>query len=93
MLRSSEYIALIIHWMDVCLSQKSRDRAEPWHVSNELGFSQALVGIGQLATHQTSWELLVLSGLEEKSNKLLEDLAIDLNQSHTEILPGILWAY
>jgi hypothetical protein len=69
-----------------------RDVKESWHVANELSFSQCLLAIAQLATHETMKEIISLAGVEHKVITYLRDLRIELNDSHCEILPAILWS-
>ena len=74
------------------MSNQLRDDKESWHVANELSFCQSLLAIAQLATHETMQEIILLAGVESKVITYLKDLRIELNESHCEILPAILWS-
>lgn len=43
--------------------------------------------------HEKIKEILELSGLEHKASAYLTDFLVDLNDSHVEILPSILWSF
>ena len=73
--------------------QNNMDLKSKWQIDNELGFAQTMVAIAQLATDNTTKEILKLSGLEQKANFYLEHLTIDMTDSHLDLLPAILWSY
>jgi len=68
-------------------------QTKSWQLSNEFAFSQTLVALAQLATTAVDIEIIRVSGLQAICDSLLQELKSELNQSHVNILPGILCAY
>ena len=68
-------------------------QTKSWQLSNEFAFSQTLVALAQLATTAVDIEIIRVSGLQAICDSLLKELKSELNQSHVNILPGILCAY
>ena len=97
--RLSQYAPLLIDHMTQLLKHgrlrhnKTTGEVKPWHVKDDFAFVQCLVSIAQVATNESSIELLELTKLQSKINKVVSDLGAELNDSYAQLLPAIICSY